>query len=798
VSGLFWRGVDDGTTRGEPARMAKSQTQGDLFPSKDGGAVVFLNGRCQIRREGDERMVLVAGMPIAHYREGDRMAAANAMVMLVECGWAQQMEAARAFSCDVRTVRRAQQRFEDGGLAALGRTAGYPRGRRRDHGRDGRVAQLKAEGCSNREIARRLGCSEKAVRKRLRRLGFEPARAVQAELPLPAPVTQGADPNVSGPAAATVDEAALGFGGADPNVSGPAAATTTVTTTVAVTPNEELPFTLDNDPADRRWDRLFAYLGLIDDAAPLFRDGSAVPRAAVLLAIPALLSTGVLDAAKQTWGSIGPAFYGLRTTIVTMLLMALLRIKRPEALKEHAPPDLGRVLGLDRAPEVKTLRRKLTRLTAMGGAELFGRLLAHRRVATHGHAMGFLYIDGHVRIYYGQRRIPKTHAARIHAIAPATSDYWVNDQAGDPLFVVTAQANASVTKMLPGLLDQIRKLVGDRRVTVVFDRGGYSPKLFVKILAAGFDILTYRKGRWRRVPRRQFHRQRATLDGRRVDYMLADQEIRLLGGKLRLRQVTRLQDDHQTPVLTSRRDLAAVEVAFRMFERWRQENFSKYLREEYLLDALVDYAVEPDDPTRDVPNPKRAEVDDRIKRVRAEITELQRQVFAANAMDAAGVGHKIDKDALAPRIWQQYQRAIKLSDRRKRIPTRVPVAQTTDQDIVKLATQKKHLTNVIKLVAYQAESELVRMITPHYHRADDEGRTLVQSALASAADIKVTDTELLVTLAPLSSPHRSRAVAALCQHLNATATTFPGSRLRLRYAVAGLPEPPEPDISRAG
>ena len=107
------------------------------------------------------------------------------------------------------------------------------------------------------------------------------------------------------------------------------------------------------------------------------------------------------------------------------------------------------------------------------------------------------------------------------------------------------------------------------------------------------------------------------------------------------------------------------------------------------------------------------------------------------------------------------------------------------EEIIKLATQKKHLTNVIKLVAYQAESEMVRLLSPHYRRAQLEGRTLVHSALASAADIKVTDSELLITLAPLSSAHRSRAVAALCTSLNATATIFPGTRLRLRYAVAG-------------
>ena len=759
--------------------MAKFPVQGDLFPPEPGGSgVVFVNGRCQLRREGTTQMVLVSGLPVAHFSDEDRPAAANAMVMLVEHGWAQQVEVARAFDCDVRTVRRAQQRYDEAGLAALGRAAGYPKGKHRSRARDREVAGLKAHGYSNREIGRRLGCDEKAVRKRLRRLGWKAPEAEQISLPLVAMEAPGADPNVSGLQTLPVETPRDAMtSGADPNLSGSTSASAPA----------DLPFTMDDDPANRRWDRLLAYLGLIDDAAPMFRDGDAVAHGGVLLALPSLLATGVLDAAREVWGSIGPAFYGLRTSIVTMLLMALLRIKRPEALKEHSPPELGRVLGLDRAPEVKTLRRKLARLATAGGAEIFGRLLAQRRVASHGNALGFLYVDGHVRVYYGKRRIPKTHAARLHAVVAATTDYWVNDQQGDPLFVVTAKANMSTSKMLPELLAEVRKLIGDRRITVVFDRGGYSPKLFVKILDAGFDILTYRKGRWRKVARRHFQRQHALIDGQRVDDVLADQEVRLLGGKLKLRQVTRLKSDHQTPVLTSRRDLSAVEVAYRMFERWRQENFFKYMREEFLLDALIDYDIEPDDPVREVPNPRWAEADQKLKLARAHITELQRAHCTATVIECAGAKSKLDRDTLVKTILVEVQRATNLQARRERIPRRVPVAETTDEEIIKLATQKKHLSNVIKLVAYQAESELARLIAPHYRRAQPEGRTLVQTALASAADIKVTDSELLVTLVPLSSAHRSRAIAALCAKLNATATVFPGTSLRLRYAVAGQP-----------
>jgi hypothetical protein len=373
---------------------------------------------------------------------------------------------------------------------------------------------------------------------------------------------------------------------------------------------------------------------------------------------------------------------------------------------------------------------------------------------------------------------------------PATCDYWLNDMTGDPLFVVTAEANAGLVKMLPVVLEEVRAFVGERRVTIVFDRGGWSPKLFAKLIAEGFDILTYRKGRFPRVARKRFPVHRAVLDGREITYTLADQGVRFLNGKLRLRQVTRLSEDgHQTPIITSRRDLSAVEVAFRMFERWRQENFFKYLREEYALDALVDYRVEKDNPTREVPNPARAAVAAKLKEVHAELTRLQAEygVEALENIEWARPtmrGFKIAKGKLGKAILAARKCLATLEARRAAMPQRVPVEDVVEGNVVKLAPERKHLTNVLKMVAYQAESDLLRLVTPHYRRAADEGRTLIQTGLQAPASIEPTERELRVTLAPLSSAHRTRAIAAVCEALNDTRSRFPGTRLVLRYAVA--------------
>jgi len=442
--------------------------------------------------------------------------------------------------------------------------------------------------------------------------------------------------------------------------------------------------------------------------------------------------------------------------------------------------------------EVKTVRRKLTRLAQRKRSRELGRELARRRVLERGRVFGFLYVDGHVRAYHGKHTIAKAFLARKRLAVPATTDYWVNDKKGDPLFVVTAEANAAMTRMLEPILEEARKVVGhDRRITVVFDRGGWSPRLFQKLLEMNFDILTYRKHPVRHISEKRFVLRKARLDGRSVEYLLHDQPVRFLHGKLRLRQVTRLTDSgHQTPVLTSRWDLREIVVAYRMFERWRQENFFKYMRQEFLIDALADYQVEPDDPTRLIPNPARKAVEKELRAARAAFAKLHEE-YGSTALDylegrtATMREFTSDEKRIHWEIKEVANRIAALVARRNSLSKHIPLAESQHgQELVKLSTERKHLTNVLKMVAYQIESELVERLRPYYARVDEEGRTLIQTALQSAAAIEPAENELRVTLAPLSSEHRSKVVAALCRDLNQTNTLFPGSNLRMYFAVA--------------
>src|SRR5664279_798653 len=220
---------------------------------------------------------------------------------------------------------------------------------------------------------------------------------------------------------------------------------------------------------------------------------------------------------------------GLRVTLLMGVFMALLPEPRAEGATRLRPTDLGRLLGVDRAPEVKTLRRELTELAGHGkGAMLLAALGAHH-VQSRREAVGFLYLDGHVRVYTGTRPLPKTHIARMRIAGPATEETWVGDSDGDPIVVLTAAPSQSLAAELSRLLPNLRQLIGDdRRCTVVFDRGGYSPAVFTEILTAGFDILTYYKGTLARSPLQDFTSiDYQAPDGTIATYELAERLIAL-------------------------------------------------------------------------------------------------------------------------------------------------------------------------------------------------------------------------------------------------------------------------------
>jgi hypothetical protein len=428
--------------------------------------------------------------------------------------------------------------------------------------------------------------------------------------------------------------------------------------------------------------------------------------------------------------------------------------------------------------------------------------LARLRVSQDEDRLAFLYLDGHVREYSGKEALAKAKKAQRAVATCAATDTWLHDADGAPLLVVTSEMNAGLTQVLEAIVTDAKEwLPAGQRLTVLFDRGGWSVKLFARLQAQGVDIITYRKGKRPPIARSHFTEHKVHEDGQEKTYWLDDQP-RVRVGRLRphrkkrraagepeylwLRQITVLREDgRQTVIVTNRTDLTAVEVVQRLFRRWRQENYFKYMAEEFALDALVEYGVEEVSEELTRPNPQRKRVARERKQAKAEVMRLRAELGAeaeANEEQQRPTmrGFKVAQSGLRQELAEAEVRVKEWTEQERQLPKRVPT-----KGLKKLKTEKKLIVDAIKMMAFQCETTLLERLRPHYARTEDEGRTLLHAAFQASARMEVTETELRITLESQSSPHRGEALAKVCKELDAEGVCYPGSSLRLRLAIEG-------------
>lgn len=554
----------------------------------------------------------------------------------------------------------------------------------------------------------------------------------------------------------------------------------------------------------RTEERVAAAMGLLSSAPPRFQAACDVPKGGVLLALPALLAVGLLRHTTALY-ALPNGFYGMASIFLLLALMALARIKSMEQLRYVAPGEWGNLLGLDRIPEVRTLRQKLEILCQQAGrAILWNTELAKEWIAGQGESELIFYADGHVRVYSGDLTpLPRHYVARERLCLRGTTDYWINAMDGQPFFFINKEVD-------PGLLATLRsdlvpwlethapvaaelqaRLQTDplqHRFTLVFDREGYSPEFFSEMKQRRIAILRYHKFPGQDWPAEEFSTCRVPLAGGEVVPMkLAERGSRLANG-LWVREIRKLSETgRQTSILSTNYQADYTALAVSMFARWAQENFYKYMRQHYNLDRLAEYGTEPiPDPIQAV-NPAWRKLDSQI---RAKTETCRRQLARFGALDLQSslaepevALYQQNKAQLQEEIESLNRDIQELKKQRQQTPHHIPVKDLPESDrFSRLLTERKHFIDTIKLIAYRAETSMASLLRDTLNRQDDT-RALLRQLYETEVDLlpNLQTNTLTVRLHHLTQAAHDEAVRHLCEELNATETIFPGTELKLIY-----------------
>jgi prepilin-type processing-associated H-X9-DG protein len=191
-------------------------------------------------------------------------------------------------------------------------------------------------------------------------------------------------------------------------------------------------------------------------AVPTFTAAQSVPNAGVLVAIPALIANGLYHELGEHLQS-PRGFYGLPQLVLLLALLTVARVLSLERLRDEPCGEWGRLLGLDRIPEVRTLRAKIGAMVTPAGVAAWAESLGKRWMEDDPQLAGVLYVDGHVRAYHGdQTRLPERFSSRDRLCVRSLMDYYVCDRDGKPFFVVTAVGTE-------GMLYHLRTNISPRR-----------------------------------------------------------------------------------------------------------------------------------------------------------------------------------------------------------------------------------------------------------------------------------------------------------------------------------------------
>ncbi len=551
-------------------------------------------------------------------------------------------------------------------------------------------------------------------------------------------------------------------------------------------------------------ERVAAAHGALDQAEARFERADDVPHGGVLCALAALLGFGLLRHAQSHF-SAPKGFYPMESIFLLLAYLALGRVPSLEQLRYHSAGEWGKLLGLDRIPEVKTLRDKIGILgddeerTARWSGNL-----ARDWMAQDMEAAGVLLIDGHVRVYHGDAtKLPRRYISRERLCLRGTTDYWVNALDGAPFFCVTKAVDPGLQKTLeeeivPRLLAEIpgqpapEELAADplrHRFTLVFDREGYSPDLFSRLKARRIAVLTYHKHPGADWGRSEFTTQILTHpNGEKSTLQLAERGTRLSNG-LWVREIRRLSESgHQTAILSTDYRSQLGRSAAAMFARWNQENFFKYMREHYGLDRLVEYGISPLPETTRLVNPDWRDLDSKVRRAASELNRA-RAAFAAHTLGAQEIEpeiaarHEEKKGAALGALEAKQCQLDGLKSLRKATPKHVELKDLPpEQRVAQLRGGRKHFIDTIKLIAYRAETALVHLARETLRRQDD-ARSFVRGLFASSINLRPDPArrELRVEIHGQANPIHDSALEALCLELNATEVCYPGTNLRLVY-----------------
>ncbi|HET9749072.1 MAG TPA: hypothetical protein VFS06_07190, partial [Casimicrobiaceae bacterium] len=415
-----------------------------------------------------------------------------------------------------------------------------------------------------------------------------------------------------------------------------------------------------------------------------------------------------------------------------------------EGVRRLQTPTAAQLLRADHAPTASAVRRRLWQVAKDHGVTLMARM--SERYVQAARADGepaVFYVDNHLRPYSGQEVLRKGWRMQDRRVLPGTSDYYVHDEDGRPLFRIDAPSHDTLCHWLLPIARRLREAVGvDERILLAFDRAASYPDELAELRDGGFEFVAYERKPYATLAETAFDRRVAV---RGEVYGMCEQRLANLGrNRGRVRRISlRTPDEHQINLLAVStlppEDLVGILLGREGKDdpsgRWQQENAFKHGVERWGTNQLDGRKVTPYPPGTIIPNPRRRRIERALAIARADEGRARCQLAELKPFDKRRERVEADlADAIHRRVHLELMRPL--------VPKHAPIEDTElAGKLVHHTGELKIVVDTIRVVATNIEADLAEMIAP-FLRRPREAKKVIANVFAAAGRVEVAADEI--------------------------------------------------------
>ena len=459
-----------------------------------------------------------------------------------------------------------------------------------------------------------------------------------------------------------------------------------------------------------------------------------------------------------------------------------------EGVRRLQTPTAPQLLRAERAPTASGVRRRLWQVASNHAAAVMAGMSERYLWAARGDddTAAVFYVDNHLRPYSGQEVVRKGWRMQDRRVLPGTTDYYVHDEDGRPMFRVDVPSHDSLTAWLPPIATRLRDALGkDERILLAYDRAGSYPDVIAALRDADIELVTYERKPYAQLAEADFD---SGIEIRGEKYRWCEKRLANLGrNRGRVRRIyVRTPDGHQINLLAHSQlgpdDLIGIllgrEDKNDPSGRWRQENAFKHGVERWGMNQLDGRKVALYPPGTIIPNPRRRRIERALTIARADEGRARCALAALEPLDRRRERLEADlADAIHRRVHLELQRPL--------VPKHAPVEDTElAGELVYHTGALKMLVDTFRIVAANIEADLAERIVP-YLRKPHEAKKVVANVFAAPGRVVVTHREIRVQLAPAANRSERAAIRRLLGQVTMLGLTLPGDARRrtLRFEL---------------